>query len=257
MDVSAHVEALEREGALLARGAASAGLGAPVPTCPDWRVRDLVRHAGNVHRWAAAVVRSGRSIPFDDEEERALFGPRPSDGELLAWFRRGHGDLVEALVDASPDLECWTFLPAPSPLAFWARRQAHETAMHRVDAESAAGVVVRVDTAFAADGVDELLRGFAARPRSRLRSEPGCSLKIRARDTGDNWTVRVGPETVEVSGDDPARAGEVSCVVEADAEALYLLLWNRRGADGLRVAGERGVLELWRQQMQVRWSGPS
>ena len=38
--------------------------------------------------------------------------------------------------------ECWTFLPAPSPRAMWARRQAHETAIHRVDAQLAAGLPV-------------------------------------------------------------------------------------------------------------------
>jgi len=46
-----------------------------------------------------------------------------------------------ALSAAPPDLRCWTFLPAPSPLAMWARRQAHETTVHRVDAELAAASV--------------------------------------------------------------------------------------------------------------------
>ncbi|MER6443505.1 hypothetical protein ABT275_45720 [Streptomyces sp. NPDC001185] len=38
-------------------------------------------------------------------------------------------------------MTCWTFNPArvPSPLAFWTRRQAHETAVHRYDAEAATG----------------------------------------------------------------------------------------------------------------------
>ena len=49
-----------------------------------------------------------------------------------------NANLIEALDSASPDLEAWTFLPAPSPLAMLARRQAHETAIHRYDAESAA-----------------------------------------------------------------------------------------------------------------------
>ena len=34
-------------------------------------------------------------------------------------------------------MRCFAFLPAPSPLAFWARRQAHETGIHRADVESA------------------------------------------------------------------------------------------------------------------------
>ncbi|KIF71110.1 hypothetical protein HY68_24945, partial [Streptomyces sp. AcH 505] len=34
--------------------------GARVPTCPEWRVRDLVGHIGQGHRWAAGIVRGGR-----------------------------------------------------------------------------------------------------------------------------------------------------------------------------------------------------
>ena len=62
-----------------------------------------------------------------------------------------------------PDLDCWAFLPAPSPLAFWSRRQAHETAIHRADVESALRVRPVYPKEFAADGIDELLLGaFAA-----------------------------------------------------------------------------------------------
>jgi hypothetical protein len=34
--------------------------------------------------------------------------------------------------------------------------------------------------------------------------------------------------------------------VHARAGDLLLLLWNRRGADGLRVTGEHAVLTAWR-----------
>src|ERR1019366_10224384 len=81
------------------------------------------------------------------------------DGDLFRAYRSAHAVLVEALVAAPPDLRCWTFLPAPSPLAFWARRQAHETTIHRVDAELASGPVAPVTPEFAADGLDELLFG--------------------------------------------------------------------------------------------------
>ena len=66
-------------------------------------------------------------------------GSWPPDAELAAGSRQGCAALADALAAAPADLECWTFLRAPSPLAMWARRQAHETAIHRVDAELAAG----------------------------------------------------------------------------------------------------------------------
>ena len=71
-------------------------------------------------------------------EEEILRGGA-ADPELLAWFRAGHASLAETLTEADPALVCATFMAAPSPLAFWARRQAHETAIHRADAEIAAG----------------------------------------------------------------------------------------------------------------------
>ncbi|MER7220418.1 MULTISPECIES: maleylpyruvate isomerase N-terminal domain-containing protein [Streptomyces] len=33
------------------------------PLCPGWRVRDLVRHLGAVHRWAAALVTDRATTP--------------------------------------------------------------------------------------------------------------------------------------------------------------------------------------------------
>ena len=74
--------------------------------------------------------------------EGELLAGGPPDAELLDAYRAGHRILTEALGSADPALACATFLPAPSPLAFWNRRQAHETAIHRADAELAAAGMV-------------------------------------------------------------------------------------------------------------------
>lgn len=134
MKIPEYVETLDRDGRLLAAAAGKAGVEAKVATCPGWQVRDLLRHTGMVHRWATAFVAEGHTSYHPDGGLPELDGE-----ELLAWFREGHGRLVDTLSAAPPDVECWSFLPAPSPLAFWARRQAHETTVHRVDAESALG----------------------------------------------------------------------------------------------------------------------
>ncbi len=60
-DVRYHIGCLQEQGELLAGCAAAAGLDALVPTCPGWRVRDLLRHIGFVHRWAAGYVAGQRS----------------------------------------------------------------------------------------------------------------------------------------------------------------------------------------------------
>src|SRR5688572_5853902 len=116
MDVSEHIAALDRDGARLVEAAAAAGLDIAVPPCPDWTVRDLVAHTGGVHRWAASYVLTGRDRETTVAEEDELYFTAPRDDELLAWFRAGHVALVDALAAADADLQCWTFLPAPSPL---------------------------------------------------------------------------------------------------------------------------------------------
>ena len=89
------VEILDREGRLLAAAAEGAGTEAKVPTCPDWRVRDLLRHTGMVHRWAAAFVAEGHMSYHPDGGLPDLDG-----AELLAWFREGHRYLVGTLASA-------------------------------------------------------------------------------------------------------------------------------------------------------------
>jgi len=247
-----HITALERDGALLATAADRAGLDAMVPPCLPWRVRDLLRHLGFVHRWAADYVSQAREEMTDEPTEDELLLAGPGDAELLGWFRDGHAELVAALRSADPRLRCWTFLPAPSALAFWARRQAHETAIHRADAESAAGEVATFPAPFAADGIDELIMGFWA--RGRARADRPTSLQIRATDTGGEWLVELGAGTAE-----RRRAAAADCTLAGPASDLYLRLWNRPPRDGLdadriAVGGDPGVLRLWHDLMKVTWS---
>jgi uncharacterized protein (TIGR03083 family) len=248
METAEYVEILDREGRALVVAAEAAGPDAKVPTCPEWQVRDLLRHTGMVHRWAAAFVTEGYTTWHPD-------GGRPDlDGaELLTWFREGHLHLVGSLRSAAPGLECWSFLPAPSPLAFWARRQAHETTVHRFDAQSARGDSPdTVAPGFAADGIDELLRGFHARAKSRLRSDRPRVLRVRATDVENAvWTMRLSPDpaTAVRGGDGDADA---DCEVAGPAAQVYLSLWNRLPFP--EVTGDRAIADLWREKSAVTWS---
>ncbi|MFC9504037.1 maleylpyruvate isomerase family mycothiol-dependent enzyme [Streptomyces sp. NPDC057002] len=242
METAEFLRALESEGLLLAAAAEEAGTDAKVPTCPEWQVRDLVRHTGAVHRWAASYVAEGHT-------ERRPLGEAPDlDGaELVAWYRDSHRHLVGTLAGASPDVECWAFLPAPSPLAFWTRRQAHETAVHRIDAESArGGAPSAVAPDFATDGIDELLRGFHARSRSRVRTPEPRVLRVRTEDTDAVWTVRLSSEPpVTTRG----ATDEAECELSGPAEQLYLALWNR--APLPNVTGDQALATLWREASGV------
>jgi uncharacterized protein (TIGR03083 family) len=242
MDIAAHINALETEAAALGSAASAAALADPVPGCPDWSVRDLVRHIGYVHRWAAAVV-SGRLDGADGDADAAV-GPLPADPDLHDWYADGHRALAATLRAAPGDLDCFTFLPAPSPLAFWARRQALETAVHHADAAAAAGRPVRFSDELAHDGIDETLRGFAARPRA---FEPG-SIWLQP-GSGPGWRIDLHEEGATAANDVTADGCDVT--VSGPPTDVYLWLWNRPA--GVDITGDPTVAERWKR-VRVRWS---
>jgi uncharacterized protein (TIGR03083 family) len=214
-------------------------------------MRDLVRHVGGVHRWATGYVGDRRTGEWDVDLDD-IVGTWPADLDLIDWFREGHTRLVHTLASAPPDLDCFTFLAAPSPLAMWARRQAHETAMHRVDAESPSSTITKFHPAFAADGVDELLSCFITRPRPRRAPKVSSprSIHVHTTDTSDDWHIQIGLEDVVTS----RRSSPADCTITATAGDLYLFLWNRLSDAGVSVDGDRDLLALWREGVQIRWS---
>lgn len=255
MDVPSLIDALRTEGQLLGDAAARAELTASVPTCPGWTVRDLLLHVGGIHRWAATVVGDARPAPIDIDQPYDIVDVLPDDEQLLDWYRTGHAELVHTLEKAPTDLACWAFLPAPSPLEFWARRQTHETTVHRVDADSATGpgTSAPVGAEVAADGVDELLTCFVSGRSRRLRSSTDRTLGVHAVDVDVRWLVRIGsgmPHAERVT------EFATDCSVAGPAPRLYLALWNRTSWDDLEVSGAtpEQLADLWSAGVHVRWS---
>lgn len=246
------LEVIGSAAARLGSHAAVAGPGAAVPTCPGWSVADLVAHQGMVHRWAAAQLRlDGTPVP-DHPEFLASVPP----GELLVWFTDGVRELTGTLRAVDPDVPALVFLAdAPRPAHFWARRQAHETTVHSVDAlaaelerpPSAAEAALDVDVAV--DGIDELLTGFFPRGRSELADLAPLTLAVAPVDSPRAWTVRIeGDRLTTTRGHHP----DADATFAGSAAQLYLGLWNR--GDELTATGRPGVLEAWRAGQRVRWS---
>jgi uncharacterized protein (TIGR03083 family) len=224
---------------------------APVPTCPGWTMADLVAHQGTVHRWAAAIL---RGTPRAEIDTAAFEAEGLGATDQAAWLDVGAKDLLQALVDAPAGEDAWFFLedPPPGRLA-WARRQCHETSIHAVDAMAATlgraplATETWLGPRVAADGVDELLTGFAPRPHQRLRAQQPLSVVVEATDADRAWTMTISPDPVVTTR---TRAEHADTIVRGTAAQLYLALWNR---------GEEATVEgaafwqSWREQMTVGW----
>jgi uncharacterized protein (TIGR03083 family) len=223
-----------------------------VPTCPNWSLRQLATHVGRVHRWAAETVmtRATKYVPFDAVPD-GKYPAAPAD--RAAWINAGAERVISAIMAAGDEL-VWAF-GRLAPASFWARRQAHETAMHRIDAQLAVGQTVVLDPDIAADGIDEWL-GMVTSARVRVdgdgsRALPdGAALHLRAMLTGQSgddadteWVIRsTGDELSLQRGSGPA---DVS--VSGPADRLLLALVRRIPADdpALSMAGDATLFSGW------------
>jgi uncharacterized protein (TIGR03083 family) len=248
VDISEHVEQMRVETHRIVDRLAVAGFEAPVPSCPGWTLADLADHVGMAHRWAAAIMER-RAQHRDDVSPLEARGEVPPPAEIGPWLVDGQRHLAEVIASTPTATDFWRFMRnAPSSVAFWARRQAHETAIHRVDAELAGTAVppASVPLAFAADGVDELLLGFA--PRYRPTGIAPALLHFRATDMQRGWTARIAEGVVEVTDriDGPA-----DLRVDAPINDLYLVLWNRVGTERATLTGDVAAFASWRAAVAV------
>ncbi len=216
-----------------------------VPTCPEWTLRQLATHVGRAHRWAAEIVgtRSAEFIPFRQVPD----GRIPDDPALHApWLRAGAARVIEVVREAGSD-PVWTF-DGPQPASFWARRMAHETAMHRADGQITAGREPQFDVDLAADAIDEWLGSMSGvgASDSRVDALPdGAVLHVHVTDDGVNgeWLVRRDGNSVTV---EPGHAkGDV--VVRGPAGRVLLVLLRRVPPDDpqVEVLGDAALLTRW------------
>jgi uncharacterized protein (TIGR03083 family) len=243
----------------------------PVPSCPDWTLQQLAKHLGRVHRWAAEIVstRAAERIPFDSAPD----GRYPAEPtERVAWLNAG-ADRVIAAITAAGDEPVWAF-GRTAPAGFWARRQAHETMVHRADAELAAGRDVVLDAGLAMDGIDEWLAsattfrqrrdGPAALPAGAVLhvrataadlggTPAGCTADWLISSTPDGLAVQRGRDTVQpdtVQPDtvqaDTVQAGP-GVSVSGPSDRLLLVLLRRLPADdpAITVTGDGALLTDW------------
>ena len=223
----------------------------PIPTCPEWTLRQLVTHVGRAQRWAAEITRtrSETPIPFRAVPD----GKLPDDrAEQRTWLQAGVARIVDAVREADGDL-VWSFT-GPAPASFWIRRMAHETLVHRADAQLAAGAEPEpvIDAEVAADAIDEWLTlltggilGNADKPTNALPA--GAALHIHATDDGlsgrGEWMIRHDAGGLTVA---PGH-GKGDAALTGPAASLLLVLMRRRPVSdpAVTVYGDSAVVDGW------------
>ncbi|MET3806143.1 uncharacterized protein (TIGR03083 family) [Nakamurella sp. UYEF19] len=237
MDVPGLIDQLEFDGTLMAQVIDGADLTTSVPGT-DWDLRSLVMHTGAVHRWANDAIT--RQLATNETGGSAAFHSRVEDDQMPGWIADGLATLVATLRSCGDDLTAFTFLRSPTARHFWARRQAHETAIHRADAQAAMGDVTTFDPEFSQDGIAEIVAGFALQ-RSFASETPGV-LALLCTD-GPSWLVTFGGERNQsVQTDDLSAA---TATVTGTSSALYLWSWNRPAA--VQVEGDNATIGLWQR----------
>ena len=233
------VIAVRREGEGI-HTAASMGLDAAIPACDDWNVGALLHHVGRIYVWVAQLLTT-RAVEMPDTRREL------PDGDPLEVFNDVLDEVVAALQDADAETPVWNWTAdEPHRGAFWARRMAHESSVHRFDAQSAHGVVQPIDAEIAGDGVDELIDVIAPRiyGRDQIDSGPTGAITLQSSDDGA-WHLQLEPhglQRLEV-------LSEPDVTVHGTTSALLLASYSRVPWTSLETEGDADLLAAWTKTM--------
>jgi uncharacterized protein (TIGR03083 family) len=237
-----HLAVIQSEAARLLAAYAT-DPGGKVPWSERWSVGTVARHVAGTHHVVAQVIEDRPTADFG--RFGALATPAKGDPGFPAWFAEGTDALVEQCRATPPAEVCWSWHPDERTVGFWTRRMAHETLVHRWDAEAGAGTAgPPMDPSVAADGVDELLDVFVSASRALHGSPAGPAVRIGCTDTDHEWYLDLAEAGRRALQTEPI---DVALTIRGPAEALLLLLWGRidAGAAGVHIEGDPEILANW------------
>jgi uncharacterized protein (TIGR03083 family) len=246
-----YCDQIAAQATLLADHLDGADLALDVPSCPGWNLAQLTQHVGEELRWLDGMVRTRATAMADDTVMRDLSPTTGRTGtETGAWITDGAASLVDGLREAGPDAPMWTPLP-DGTVSFFARRFAHETFMHRVDAAVTLEVPVTIDPDAGLDVLAEWMElgGLPVmlefHPHRRALLGPGRTLRFTATDAEGpdaTWLVDNRGEVME-HRPGPGEPGAVE--VRGPVTSLVLFLYRRNDGADLEVTGDRALLDEW------------
>ena len=244
MNATAYAEFRAAEGARLNEIAADAerspGMWAKrVPSCGDWTLEALIAHCATVWTFVRGSITAGARV-----DPAAIARPA---GSVSQWHADAFSALTDLMTERPPDAEAWTWDPENQSMSFWWRRMAHESTMHRWDAEAALGITpAPIAPGLAVDGVDELFDVYVRLRRPDGFAGNGETVHLHATDADGEWVITRTPSGMQVE-----RAHAKSDVAaRGPAQDLLLFVWGRIGPERLETFGRNELLDEWQRDVR-------
>lgn len=209
----------------------------PIPTCPDWTLKDLLDHVSGATRWMTKCVAEGEAA-----QQRVLPPAPKGQQELIDWFNQSIDELLDVLSSTPPDALVWTPIRGSLGSIWWRRKAALEIAIHRTDAEHAVGADHElINPLLALDGIDEYAEEFLPLMLHAVAEPPPVTaVLLSPDDIDDSRTLSLIAAGVDTDPGDP------QVEITATASELLLWMWNRTPAEALSVRGDDAVVSWWK-----------
>ena len=253
-----YLELIRIDGNLMADTAASLTLEVNVPTCPGWTVRDAVLHTAVVYLHKISCTRFGVS---PDPWPPDSWPSEDAEADPVGFLRRCLGELLTELESRDPASPSATWWPPDQTVGFWCRRMALETAVHRVDVESAASAISAVDPDLALDGVDELIEMMLGGDWSDVEEdewagvdpEAGAGRALDLVSGQRRWRVTPYADRIDYAGvyGEPVSGSPPEATISGEASDLFLWMWGRLPDSVLRVEGDAGLVQAVRDRLAL------
>ena len=219
-----------------------------VPSCLGWTTNDLAKHMGHVYLGQAYVVETG--VKAEAKEHLAPYARTDDVLEFMGW---GFAAIIKALDLARPERKTWSWHHSDNTVDFWFRRMAHETVIHRIDAELACNLVTTIPEDLALDGVDEvldflpLLGSWEGAPNQAFGI---VSISALGSKQTMHWDIEFTADYATVSKAEIVNP-RARLTISGTPEAMDLYLWGRINSSDSRITITGDGENDFKQLMQV------
>ncbi len=218
----------------------ASSLTSEIPACPGWTLENVVTHLA--YGLGLGYPHALRAAPDSTAAEAFANVPWPTDmpvgPAVFTEFERTMRECIETFRHTDPGTPCFTY-QGPGAAAFWFRRAAIETTLHRMDAVEGLGLSEpQLADERAGDAVAETVE-FALPYAAQMSETSASAVAIRVAGSSTEFQLGFGPVAAEIAG---------------DATSLLAALWGR-SKDGVEINGDPGAASAWMSMVERAFAG--